>query len=53
MAENDRLVTENARLRALGSPDAGSARTETDLQMEALKGALMSLISRPADSLNS
>jgi hypothetical protein len=53
MAENDRLVTENARLRALGTPDAGSVRTETELQMEALKGALMSLIARPADSLNS
>lgn len=53
LAENDRLATENARLRALADPNDGSARTETELQMEALKGALMTLISRPADGLNS
>lgn len=53
MAENDRLATENARLRALASPDDGTSRSETELQMEALKGALMSLIARPAGSLNS
>ncbi|MBQ0821373.1 hypothetical protein HPT29_024370 [Microvirga terrae] len=53
LAENDRLAAENARLRSLGGPDDDGARTETELQMEALKGALMSLIARPADSLNS
>lgn len=53
LAENDRLAAENARLKAVSSPDAGSARTETEHQMEALKGALMSLIARPAGNLNS
>jgi hypothetical protein len=53
LVENDRLAADNARLKALLGSDAGSARTETELQMEALKGALMSLISRPADNLNS
>jgi hypothetical protein len=51
--ENDRLAAEIARLKALAAPDAGAAQTETELQMEALKGALMSLISRPADTLTS
>lgn len=53
MAENDRLAAENARLRASLQPDAGNARTETELQMEALKGALLSLLSQPGMSLNS
>ncbi len=53
MAENDRLAAENARLRALLAPDAGSARTETELQMEALKGALLPLLSGSGMSLNS
>ena len=53
MAENDRLAAENARLRASLHPDASSARTETELQMEALKGALLPLLSQPAMSLNS
>lgn len=44
MAENERLAAENARLRMLHTPDAHSARTETELQMEALKGALMPLL---------
>lgn len=53
MAENDRLAAENARLRALLSPGTGSAEAETALQMEALKGALLPLISQPTGSLNS
>jgi regulator of replication initiation timing len=53
MAENDRLAAENARLRASLQPDASSARTETELQMEALKGALLPLLSQQAMSLNS
>lgn len=53
MAENDRLAAENARLRALLKPDAGSAQAETQAQMEALKGALLPLISQPTGSLNS
>ncbi|HEU6441107.1 MAG TPA: hypothetical protein VFF38_01995 [Microvirga sp.] len=52
MAENDRLAAENARLRALAEPDADSARTETQRQMEALKGALLPLLSGTAGSLN-
>jgi len=42
-AENDRLSTENARLRAQ-IPDAHRTRTETEMQMEALRGALTSLL---------
>jgi regulator of replication initiation timing len=52
MAENDRLAAENARLRALLNPDADGARTETQLQMEALKGALLPMLSEPNRSLN-
>jgi regulator of replication initiation timing len=52
MAENDRLAAENARLRALISPDADSARAETQRQMEALKGALLPLLSGAAGSVN-
>jgi regulator of replication initiation timing len=52
MAENDRLAAENARLRASLQPDAVSARTETEMQMEALKGALLPLLSQPGMSLN-
>jgi len=52
MAENDRLTAENTRLRALVSPDADSARAETRMQMEALKGALLPLLSGKAGSLN-
>ena len=43
-AENDRLSTENARLRAQIDPDAHRTRTETEMQMEALRGALTSLL---------
>ena len=53
VAENDRLAAENARLRGLLAPSMESARTETELQMEALKGALLPLLSQPAMSLNS
>ncbi len=52
MAENDRLAAENARLRASLQPDATNARTETEMQMEALKGALLPLLSQPGMSLN-
>ena len=52
IAENDRLAAENARLRALHAPDTLSARAETELQMEALKGALLPLISQPTGQLN-
>jgi len=52
MAENDRLAAENARLRALLDPDRDRARTETELQMEALKGALLPLLSQSGVSLN-
>ena len=53
MAENDQLTAENARLRSLLNPDAAKARTETEQQMQALKGALMSLIVQPTGNLNS
>lgn len=53
MAENDRLAAENARLRALLNPDTESARSETEMQMEALKGALLPLLSNPSMALNS
>jgi hypothetical protein len=43
-AENDRLSTENARLRAQIDPDALSTRAETEMQMEALRCALTPLL---------
>jgi hypothetical protein len=52
MAEIERLETENARLRALHAPDESTTQTETELQMEALKGALLPLISQPLNRLN-
>ena len=45
-AENDRLAAENVRLRELLIPDAAQARAETELQMETLKGALLSLLAQ-------
>jgi hypothetical protein len=53
MAENDRLMAENARLRAQLNPDMNQARSETEQQMEALKGALLPLLSQPPMRLNS
>jgi regulator of replication initiation timing len=53
MAENDRLTAENTRLRALINPDTNQARSETEQQMEALKGALLPLLSQPSMRLNS
>jgi regulator of replication initiation timing len=47
IAENDRLTAENARLRALLNPDATRARSETEQQMQALRGALMPLLANP------
>ena len=44
-AENDRLAAGNDRLRALLAPDAAQARAETELQMEALRSALLPLLS--------
>jgi len=52
LAENDRLTAKNARLRALLSPDAARARTETEQQMQALKGALMPLLVQPTGTMN-
>ena len=53
MAENDQLTAEIARLRALLTPDAAQARTETEQQMRALKGALMPLLVQSTGTLNS
>lgn len=53
MAENDRLTAENARLRALHNPDATRARSETEQQMQALRGALMPLLVQPTGTMNS
>lgn len=54
MTENDRLVAENARLRALLNPEADGAQTqaETQMQMETLKNALLPLLSGATGSLN-
>ena len=43
--QNDRLATEVARLRALLAPDP--ARAETELQMAALRDALLALLDKP------
>ncbi|GJD54726.1 hypothetical protein [Methylobacterium dankookense] len=43
-AENARLATEIARLRALLEPDAGRVRAETEAQMEALRLALLPML---------
>ncbi|WP_132256731.1 hypothetical protein [Methylobacterium segetis] len=48
VAENDRLELEIARLRTLLAPDAARAKAETEAQMEALRGALLPLLSRAA-----
>ncbi len=53
LAENDRLATEIARLRAQLTPDASLARDETEQQMQALKGALLPLLAEPVRHLNS
>jgi regulator of replication initiation timing len=53
MAENDQLMAENARLRALLNPDAARARAETEQQMKALKGALMPLLVPSTGTMNS
>jgi hypothetical protein len=44
MAENDQLMAEIARLRALLSPDASRARSEAERQMAELRGALLPLL---------
>lgn len=52
MAENDRLTSEIARLRAQLAPDAELARDETMQQMQALKGALLPLLAEQPRHLN-
>jgi len=47
-AENDRLASENAILRAQLVPDAAQTSTEIECQMEALRSALASLGVRSA-----
>jgi hypothetical protein len=53
MIENDGLSAENKRLRALSSPGASRARAETELQMEAIKGALMPLLNEQQGNMYS
>jgi hypothetical protein len=53
IAENDQLMAENARLRASLNPDATRARSETEQQMQALRGALMPLLVQPTGTMNS
>jgi len=53
MAENGQLAAENPRLRALLNPDAARARSETEQQMQALRGALMPLLVQPTGTMNS
>jgi|tagenome__1003787_1003787.scaffolds.fasta_scaffold20583080_2 hypothetical protein len=50
IAENDRLATEIARLRALLAPDAARARAETEQQMDALRTELLSLLNQSTGS---
>lgn len=46
-AENDRLAAEVARLRALLAPDERRARAETEEQMEAVRLALLPMLTAP------
>jgi hypothetical protein len=46
------LMAENARLRAQLNPDAVRARSETEQQMQALRGALMPLLVQPTGTMN-
>lgn len=47
MTENARLTAEIARLRMAAASEAMAPVSETELQMEALRGALLPLISSP------
>jgi hypothetical protein len=44
MGENNQLTAENARLRAMLNPDPRRVRSETERQMDELRGALMPLL---------
>jgi hypothetical protein len=50
-AENHRLAAENARLRAQSGSDILQAKAETEMQMEALRGALIPLLSNEGREL--
>lgn len=54
MAENDRLAAENARLRGLLNPDTDDTllQAETQMQMKALKDALLPLLLGGNESVN-
>ncbi|MBZ6077519.1 hypothetical protein [Microvirga puerhi] len=47
MAENARLTAELARLKMHAGSESFAPLSETELQMEALRGALLPLISAP------
>ena len=52
-AENDRLAAEIARLRALLNPTPSRSRSETERQMDEIRGALMPLLVQPTGTMNS
>jgi hypothetical protein len=51
MAENAQLTAEVARLRALLNP--APSRSETERQMDEIRGALMPLLVQPTGTMNS
>jgi regulator of replication initiation timing len=50
-AENHRLAAENARLRAQLGSDILQAKAETEMQMQALRGALIPLLANEGREL--
>jgi hypothetical protein len=53
MAENAQLAAEVARLRALLNPAPSRSRSETERQMDEIRGALMPLLVQPTGTMNS
>src|SRR4051794_26778794 len=49
-AENDRLASDNAMLRAQLAPEAAQTATEIECQMEALRSALTEALRTPGQS---
>jgi hypothetical protein len=53
MAENTQLAADVARLRALLNPTQSRSRSETERQMDEIRGALMPLLVQPTGTMNS